>query len=901
MGMTQRAVCAWICLFLVSFKESLFGRMQRKRKSTKLSIAERTRIALEEDNRQRIAQGKDPIAVNVVSTGTYPQAIAVTRPINVEKELKKLTRKRKSKGTTAKGVDYRELPEIREPMSFQWQGPSQEEVIQKSIQEAEKLTGDLQRSLQDVIYSSSIQEAKKHYETVMRLAEVIIVLHLRINGVTDRKISNDEIEDLILDLPGGAEAAQRMVSLAPQEAPANLLKSAQHVGRLIFDDIKQLERATSLKDAKVIMDSLLYHQSQFMTINDQMKKQPAVEYEFADAEAELRTNVPMAQNAIANLDFLRKQVQGSTSERAQLQKRVLMANDLKELDELLTELVKWESRYYPDRTFEEIRDEILDTEFGQHADDLGKKLGVREKLQYEVLASSSLDELRSRIKTLIRFEVDMGVGTHKYNEAQVMEVMKNSDFMQEVDELRKRFMPRTQPDVTYETYGDPRITCDGMSPEDYYRTGPNCLMQEPLPPPQKKQKRSRGHPKGVPVVGDGVEIRPSTIPNAGNGLFAMKDFHPNDVVTEYWGELIDWETARQLRLQGKDTHIKSLESQATAISAPTQAYDYEGQGGGGMANAALAPPYEQNATWLKTYDEKDREGRTTRLWLQATKHIPADSEIFVSYDRDYWDVERVQPEAPTSTYEEPEPESTPVNAEREGAIYQAYKAFMAFMTRNNMQPKKEQFREMTWDAFVKDSDFSLLPTNDPTLGKPVWIQLGITYEEVKPLLPIIKEQVPAAKKRKRTVPDEVKQQREQERQQREYERNINLATTIARQAYPEQAKEEARQKREETLFFKTLEDVQEDLDNPGYNPEKDSELAIYHDIDPRGKSIEQINAKIDKLTEQWGEKMDRRADRATMEAHLHKLVLAYMTLRRHLGEYTSYAELKKEMSKAGYK
>jgi hypothetical protein len=40
------------------------------------------------------------------------------------------------------------------------------------------------------------------------------------------------------------------------------------------------------------------------------------------------------------------------------------------------------------------------------------------------------------------------------------------------------------------------------------------------------------------TIQNGVEVKPSSVPSLGNGLFASKTFEINDIVTEYGGEVI---------------------------------------------------------------------------------------------------------------------------------------------------------------------------------------------------------------------------------------------------------------------------------------------------------------------------------------------------------------------------
>lgn len=117
----------------------------------------------------------------------------------------------------------------------------------------------------------------------------------------------------------------------------------------------------------------------------------------------------------------------------------------------------------------------------------------------------------------------------------------------------------------------------------------------------------------VGVIGNGIEIRPSSIPSmtaarskhsspvqhpvtldlllacllhadAGMGLFTSRHYAKNELVTEYCGELISHSQARKLREEGKDTHVRALNSFhlcIDGIKVPQQ-----GLGGASFANDA---------------------------------------------------------------------------------------------------------------------------------------------------------------------------------------------------------------------------------------------------------------------------------------------------------------------------
>lgn len=68
------------------------------------------------------------------------------------------------------------------------------------------------------------------------------------------------------------------------------------------------------------------------------------------------------------------------------------------------------------------------------------------------------------------------------------------------------------------------------------------------------------------TIGDGVEVRASSIEQAGNGLFASRAFARGDFITEYDGREISHTEAQLLRAQGAHTHVRCLSLQHAYVS-----------------------------------------------------------------------------------------------------------------------------------------------------------------------------------------------------------------------------------------------------------------------------------------------------------------------------------------------
>lgn len=161
------------------------------------------------------------------------------------------------------------------------------------------------------------------------------------------------------------------------------------------------------------------------------------------------------------------------------------------------------------------------------------------------------------------------------------------------------------------------------------------------------------------VLGDGaIELRLSSVPNGGFGLFALRDFTIGEPITEYAGQLVTFAEAQKRRNAGMASHIRShvplrfaIDGQrltdGTPITDPLK--QLNGRGIGAYANhgtvALLNADFDRvdSSHNLEQLDRFvagsptaciDPEQRVT--FLRATRPIRRNAEIFVDYGRDYW-------------------------------------------------------------------------------------------------------------------------------------------------------------------------------------------------------------------------------------------------------------------------
>ena len=108
-----------------------------------------------------------------------------------------------------------------------------------------------------------------------------------------------------------------------------------------------------------------------------------------------------------------------------------------------------------------------------------------------------------------------------------------------------------------------------------------------------------------------MEIKTSTIPNAGNGVFTRVSIPKGTFIGYYRGKIIDVNTA-------KNTDYVLTLNDGTSICGKDKSHF------GPMINCHTATPYPANVTY--TEDGK----------LQTVRAIRAGEELFADYGRNYW-------------------------------------------------------------------------------------------------------------------------------------------------------------------------------------------------------------------------------------------------------------------------
>ena len=117
----------------------------------------------------------------------------------------------------------------------------------------------------------------------------------------------------------------------------------------------------------------------------------------------------------------------------------------------------------------------------------------------------------------------------------------------------------------------------------------------------------------------------STLPNSGKGLFTKIDIPKGANITEYWGTVSSWGNADHD--EGLNGYIYFINNRRVIDAKPhpdaLARYANDAQGFSTMKG------FSNNAVYAEI-------GK--RVFIQATHFIPAGSEIFVRYGKEYWEV-----------------------------------------------------------------------------------------------------------------------------------------------------------------------------------------------------------------------------------------------------------------------
>ncbi|MDQ6761584.1 MAG: SET domain-containing protein [Bacteroidota bacterium] len=131
----------------------------------------------------------------------------------------------------------------------------------------------------------------------------------------------------------------------------------------------------------------------------------------------------------------------------------------------------------------------------------------------------------------------------------------------------------------------------------------------------------------MPVAKKNLCIKRSGIPKAGKGLFTKISIPKGAVIAEYEGEITTWKKVQQTNeFNGYVFYIsKNHVIDARPYIKSFARYINDAKG------ITRIEGLQNNSKYVN---------EDNRIFIYAIKDIPAGSEIFVSYKKDYWDVIR---------------------------------------------------------------------------------------------------------------------------------------------------------------------------------------------------------------------------------------------------------------------
>lgn len=126
-------------------------------------------------------------------------------------------------------------------------------------------------------------------------------------------------------------------------------------------------------------------------------------------------------------------------------------------------------------------------------------------------------------------------------------------------------------------------------------------------------------------------VKKSSLPNSGKGLFTTQDIKKGQIVCEYEGEMITWDeaTKRNTKDVKKGAYFYFINDKK--VIDAFAAKNTFGRYANDAAGLSRIKGFRNNATYFE---------KGSRVFIKATRNIPAGSEIFVSYGRGYWNVMR---------------------------------------------------------------------------------------------------------------------------------------------------------------------------------------------------------------------------------------------------------------------
>ena len=162
-----------------------------------------------------------------------------------------------------------------------------------------------------------------------------------------------------------------------------------------------------------------------------------------------------------------------------------------------------------------------------------------------------------------------------------------------------------------------------------------ALARTIVPPTTTRISRealSRAH-----VLGAGLDLRRSRIPDSGRGVFATRDLAENELVTVYFGHMFGEAQKLSMKQSGRGSHCKPLQFKHVYLDGVKTAF--RGMGAGQLLNQGDKETC--NCDWI-SLDVYPGSGERL-LAVRATRNVFPGEELYVSYGRKFWDELQTHP------------------------------------------------------------------------------------------------------------------------------------------------------------------------------------------------------------------------------------------------------------------
>ena len=163
---------------------------------------------------------------------------------------------------------------------------------------------------------------------------------------------------------------------------------------------------------------------------------------------------------------------------------------------------------------------------------------------------------------------------------------------------------------------------------------PKMVSNANPPPPQTNSSSADCERTVFAAQSDSFRVGPSTVPNAGRGLFAAREFKRDEVVVKYEGGAVE-STGEAMRVSDK-SYLMKLSPGLYVNSPDSWWFERIAQVNNGDESATKCGlgRFLNDSTPYNVYFDKKPEEKCA--YAVAMRDIKSGEELFVSYGKMYW-------------------------------------------------------------------------------------------------------------------------------------------------------------------------------------------------------------------------------------------------------------------------